>query len=245
MAVLQLGINTKMNKSDHTILIWVLSWAGVLLALLYSPFGSPELYHPQKYFAVNMGVDFSKMTILNAPSSGYVGGGSYNELEITVEEHAHRHNYNYSVNETGFTVLRSAGAILQRSSGQSYTNQPLRANSTNSTTSSRSANSSGGGETGGDGATMTYNAQRGVSHRNQAPEVIVSIPQLDLSLFSDSTSVSSAEAQRQQAGGLTGLDGSPIESVPVGDGWVFLLVLAGIYGAFKYNVLNLLIKKAN
>jgi hypothetical protein len=230
-----------MNKSDHTILVWVLSWAGVLLALLYSPIGSPDLYHPQKYFAANMGVDFSKITIINAPMNGYVSAPSSSELIVPMSDRASTHSYNYSVNATGQTVLRSAGAV-RRPSRASYANRQGRV--------SAAANSASAGSAGG-GNSMTYNTQRGVSSSNQNPEVVISIPQLDLNLFSvsDSTfqksadsNLNSTESQPQKVHGLTSPDGSPIEAAPIGDGWVFLIILAAIYGIFKCNVIGLLAK---
>ena len=47
-----------MNKSENTLLIWVLTTAGILLAILYSPLGSPDLYYTRNYFSENQSVDF-------------------------------------------------------------------------------------------------------------------------------------------------------------------------------------------
>ena len=52
-----------MHKSENTILIWVLTWAGLLLGLLYSPIGSPDLYKHRNYFVENQGVNFSGVEI--------------------------------------------------------------------------------------------------------------------------------------------------------------------------------------
>jgi hypothetical protein len=65
-----------MKKGENTLLIWVLSWAAVLLGLLYSPLGSPDLYNNRSYFADNQGVNFNKVVIYNVPSSSSENNGS-------------------------------------------------------------------------------------------------------------------------------------------------------------------------
>ncbi|MEI6555906.1 MAG: hypothetical protein WCL70_09970 [Paludibacter sp.] len=52
-----------MNQSENTLLKWVLLIAGILLIILYSPFGSPELYSNRKYYDDNQGVNFNVISI--------------------------------------------------------------------------------------------------------------------------------------------------------------------------------------
>ena len=52
-----------MDKREHTMLILVLAAAGMLLLLLYSPWGSPDLYNNRVYFADNQGVNFESRII--------------------------------------------------------------------------------------------------------------------------------------------------------------------------------------
>src|SRR5450759_1973386 len=51
---------------QKNILVWVLPLAGLLLVVLYSPIGSPDLYKQRKYFIENQGVNFNG-GIKNAP----------------------------------------------------------------------------------------------------------------------------------------------------------------------------------
>lgn len=55
-----------MKGNQKTILIWLLSWAVLIIIVIYSPIGSPELYIENKYVVYNQGVNFSG-GIANAP----------------------------------------------------------------------------------------------------------------------------------------------------------------------------------
>jgi hypothetical protein len=55
-----------MNEKERIILVWVLAFGSLLVALLYSPLGSPDMYRKKVYFAEYQGVQFTD-GIKNAP----------------------------------------------------------------------------------------------------------------------------------------------------------------------------------
>jgi len=57
-----------MEKRQKNILVWLITWSALLLVILYSPIGSPDLYSTKKYFTPNQGVQFAGVEIQNAPS---------------------------------------------------------------------------------------------------------------------------------------------------------------------------------
>jgi hypothetical protein len=59
-----------MNGRVNKILVWFLSWAVLLLIVIYSPIGSPNLYVHNKYDIHDQGVNFSG-GIANAPAAHY------------------------------------------------------------------------------------------------------------------------------------------------------------------------------
>ena len=57
----------KLNKQQKNIGTWIVIWAGLLIAVLYSPVGSPGLYSSQNYFAANQSAAMKQGAIQNAP----------------------------------------------------------------------------------------------------------------------------------------------------------------------------------
>jgi len=55
-----------MKNNHKAILVWLLSWAVLIIIVIYSPIGSPELYIQNNYVIYNQGVNFSG-GIANAP----------------------------------------------------------------------------------------------------------------------------------------------------------------------------------
>lgn len=221
-----------MNKGDNTLLIWVLSWAGLLLALLYSPLGSPDLYHPRKYFSEYQGVNFNKTAIVNAPRGGSNGNYAGNELEIPTNKSEQKKNYNYSVNATANSVFNSAGSV----NVQNLSKEAIRqiAGSIGG-----SGNSGSGGNTNNNGGSSNFSVPRG-SNNNLGGGIASS--RLDLSLFSDSTATTTqASEYAQQRANSSDTGSDPLnEPVPVGDAWIFMIVMTLVYCGFKTNVFKLI-----
>lgn len=209
-----------MHKSDHTLLIWVLSWAVVLLALLYSPLGSPELYKNKKYFNENQGVDFNKIIILNTPNNDN-SSNNVEELNIPVQNRTKK-NYNYSVDAV--SSHRSASFNTQ-SSVRPYNHKR---NSTYST----NAGSAGGGVS---SATISGNRNTNNSSSNQLNAGgltqlggLLAMNETNSALTTDSTAVQDPQNDSTQP-----LQKADEPNIPVGEGRLLLLLMAGIYIYFK------------
>src|ERR1035437_9321006 len=113
-----------MHKSENTILIWVLSWAGFLLALLYSPIGSPDLYRHRNYFNENQGVNFNGegisrgsreisflKVIANSPR-GISGQNEDAEINIPTANNTSGKKYNYQVSEATKSVNHTGSVVV-------------------------------------------------------------------------------------------------------------------------------------
>jgi hypothetical protein len=205
-----------MNKSENTLLIWVLSWASLLLALLYSPLGSPDLYHPKKYFTDYQGVNFNKITIANVPKDVTRNSDAENEIGITSTNITHKKNYNYSVNASSKSFLTNSGAMHV----QNVSNKTIQH------IANGGANSGGGGPQGNSGRNMTGNsgiASLSAPGLNTNP--FTQNNEISPSIANDSTTTQASQYSQQKAGADTGA-----EPIPSGDGWTFLIILVSIYG---------------
>lgn len=216
-----------MHKSDNTILIWVLSWAGVLLALLYSPFGSPDLYHPRKYFTENQGVNFNKITIKNEPRKESQASDADAELGVDITQSKRSKNFNYAVSGGGVrSISKNISSINIRTTRKNFGKQL-----SNTSGSSSGGSSSSSGKSGNRGG-RDNNFSASSSSIGNSSNVVggALVAKADLSLFSDSTALAS-EYSRQNAGGVDlGLEDPTADPIPVGDGWIFLISIALIYG---------------
>lgn len=209
-----------MKRGENTLLIWVLSWAAVLLGLLYSPLGSPDLYSNRSYFTENQGVNFNKVVIYNAPTSS--GDNQESELSIPLSRDVLKKNLNYAVNSIvspSQKITRSVSTTSTRAYNKTNTTNTAAnasagisevANGARSVNSSKSSSISGtigvGGEMKG---LLAFNSTTGGS-----------VVATDSTVVEDTYSTN----PRQKA---------DENGVPVGDGWSILAILAVIYGVFK------------
>lgn len=214
-----------MQKNDHTLLIWVLSWAGVLMALLYSPLGSPELYKNNKYFNENQGVDFNKIIILNSPNGGNNTNNNFDELDVP-EQNRIKRNYNYSINavsnhETATFTAQNAVRPYNHKKNSAYSSAGGTANSGSSFSSSMSA-----------GSKKTYNSGNNPVNAGGLTQLggLLAMNETNSGLSNDSTAT-----QEPQNDSTQPLQKADEPNIPVGEGWIFLLCMAGVYLFYKFR----------
>ena len=225
-----------MHRSENTILIWVLSWASLLLALLYSPIGSPDLYRHRNYFNENQGVNFngsgisrgsrdiSFLKVLkNAPRS--VRGNQNQDAELNVPTANNNPGKGYTYQVTGSSKSFSQTKAVITIANNHFTS----ANRINEGIGSSS--NSGGGGGGGMSSGITSNSVSRKSSQSDSgiQSGGVSSMSVDLSVFGDST-VNQINKNTQKVDSLVD-PGDPAldQPIPVPEGWSFLILSGLVY----------------
>jgi len=204
---------------QKNILVWVLPLAGLLLVVLYSPIGSPDLYKQRKYFIENQGVNFNG-GIKNAPK----GKNNYqnDEPELSVPDYSsERKNTasSYPVKNTTASYGQTTGYVAIQAKDPFIPNK------------------SSNGSTGNEGASFSVGHK---SSRNNSVFQDNGITSLntDLKLFADNNTTRQS-TQNQLNDGGTDPGGDPTGNpIPVPDGFGFLLLLAIGYAGWKINLRN-------
>jgi hypothetical protein len=200
------------TKKQKGIMTWILVWAGLLIVVLYSPIGSPDLYYSQNYYMENQSVAVNG-AIANAPKGNYAQDNS--DVSMDIPDVSSHLNANYSVGSS-----QSSGG----SQGSSYS---VQSQSWQNNNSSGSAPSGGGG-----GSFMTGGGSRGSAGSSG---VTMTNGITTMSLTTDLTN-NSVRQSVTYSGGTGGTDpgGDPTGNpIPVGDGWGLLLFFGVCYAAFK------------
>lgn len=205
-----------MDKRRNNILIWLITWASLLLLVLYSPVGSPDMYNKGIYYSSNQGVIFEREGIPNA--SAYRTASKINNnisvptnlVETTVSP--------YSINSSLSETKRRNVNGTPPSTTQILKNQ------------SKGAGSSEGGF-GSVASGVQKKDNNSVSNNGLS------------SMSTDLSSLTNNNTFRKGAGGLnepivypttTDPGSDPTGPViPIPDGWGFLLALALAYGVLK------------
>jgi len=196
-----------------------MTWAGLLVAVLYSPVGSPNLYAPVNYNTVNQGIAFTSADVQNAPSIQTSNGGGSQGLSIP----------SYTTTTGVGLGSMSAGASNQNS----RSNMNGGGISYGFSKSNGSNGMAGGGSGLGSGFSMSGKGSgNGDNESSQAGGL--------LSLATNSTT-SNGSMSRQGANtyltsgsGATDPGDDPTgDPIPVGDGWIFLLILVSVYTVWK------------
>lgn len=237
-----------MNKHDNTLLIWVLSWAAVLLALLYSPLGSPDLYSKRKYYEPNQGVNFNNIsiykghepvsfikTIKNAVK--HVTSNDSNDPTFEIPVNLESKKFNYSVS----TV-----------SSKNYRTGSINGNVTYNARKQQSSTSSGGNQMSGSSSNGSYT--NNVANHSQSTSTVsslsfssnIEVVSTGNTVFSDTTLFADASnnIQPQRINNYSDPGSEPASNpIPVGDGWIALLVMVLSYCGFKMNLFQKLKRK--
>ena len=203
-----------MQNKQKNILIWIVTWAALLVGVLYSPIGSPDLYTNQNFYVVNRGVTFQGGKIENAPNSSFGNGDDNHELNVPDYSSSELKTSNYAVGNSASAKTPSGGTSYGIQS-QNFLNK----------------NSSSGGM--GDGG-ATFITSR--SSRNNAGISSVTMTNgiTTLSTNLSTTNTSTKYSTGASISGGTDPGGDPTgPPIPVPDGWGFLLLLAASYGIIK------------
>lgn len=225
-----------MHRSENTILIWVLTWAGLLLALLYSPIGSPDLYRHRNYFTENQGVNFngsgisrgsgiSFLKILkNAPRNISGNQNEDTELNVPTANNNPTKRYNYQVSGGSKSFIQTK-AVLSVGNNHIVSSNSLIGNNG----SGSNAGNTGGGSSLCGGNSSNTGLQKSAQFNSGFHNPGVASTSIDLSVFGDST-VNQTSRNTQKVDSLVDPGDSALdEPIPVPEGWSFLILSALIY----------------
>jgi len=199
-------------------MIWMIIWAGLFIAVLYSPVGSPDLYTSQNYYVENQNVTTTPGTIQNAPKKSYSSENGSNELDVPQMN---------SLSKTSYSVGNYPSTNTS-SRGSSYSVQ---------TQTYQTNNSSGQGSLSGGG--NSFIASGGSRNSAGSSGVVMTNGITTLSLTTDLNNTTTKQGVINGTSSLNGTDpgedpfGPPI---PVGDGWGLLVLFGVCYAAFKMRV---------
>ena len=244
-----------MTNSENTLLIWVLSIAALLLAVLYSPLGSPDLYHPRKYFAENQGVNFNVTSIshgskdvssINSKVSsikGNVGslssvknspkgktGGSNQDAELNVPNVSGKRQKQYqtSASSNSKTQGGSVAAARINKSGVAIRNSGI-ASTNNSNTSTNSAAGNGAS-----GETASLGSNRSSNNSLNSQNSVLSGVSSNISSV-DSTALLASNYSARKTSEFIDPAGDPLgDPVPIPEGWSCLALFAISYCIFIF-----------
>jgi hypothetical protein len=227
-----------MHKSENTILIWVLTWAGILLALLYSPLGSPDLYRHRIYFSEDQGVNFNRSgiskastsisfikAIKNAPGNTFGNQTDDSGLNIPTDNKTQRNKYNNTASGSTKQVIQNIAAVTIHNN---HFSSNMRTGEFNG---SRNNSTSGGGSTSVAGLSNTFGSHKSSQTNSGSQNGGINTANLDLSVFGDSTANQiNKNIEKADASIDTPLD----QPVPIPDGWSFLMLSGLIYCGYIF-----------
>lgn len=208
-----------MNINGFKLLMWIMSWAILLLIVAYSPIGSPDLYIKGDIVIQNQGINFS---------SGIENASHVRRIQQTEEPDLALPVYTpkpkiYEVNQ-GVKAFKTT----------SQTSYAVTTTAYNRTVTMRSGNEAG---TGG-GFTFLGSRNAAQAKITQQMNDITSIS-TDLAQASEPNS-NRLFATMDVNGGVTDPGDDPVDPpIPVGDGQLFLLLLAVGYASLKVRNLKL------
>jgi len=204
------------NRRSNNILIFVLVLAGLLVAVLYSPIGSPDYYSSYYYFE-NSEVKFDG-GIPNAPTAYHSVDNSNEDLTIPS-------------NQPATTITPKYSAISSANSDNNF-GTAAQINSGVAKQSEASQGSSPGN------VAMAYSSGRSGTN-SQSQSQSYGFTSISSNLNSPINNTTTKQSVGNSLAGETDPGGDPTgPPIPVGDGWVFLLFLAGAYAIIKRFVLK-------
>jgi len=190
-------------------------WAGLLVAVLYSPVGSPDLYVPVSYNGANQWVDIAGVEFGNKPGISNSNSGNAEAMPSMSSDYSSRAGGSSSFGGSS-TQYSSGSGSFGGSSGMSKSNGAsggMGGGAMSGFSSGSSKKSDGGGAASG-GGIMSMSSNQSTLQNN---------------------SVTTKQAIGY-SGGTGGTDPGSDPSggaIPVGDGWLFLLVLLSVYTIYK------------
>ena len=203
-----------MTKNREKLLVWILVWASLLIAVLYSPVGSPGLYSSKNYYYDNQYVVQNKEVLFHAPKSTLTGND--NQVEAGLPELNQESKSIHQLRNFQSIKTVEQGSWYSRMQGQSYRN--IKAPSEIQSQSGITAFARGQSRINEGNSTVVMT--NGVTTLSSSPEVI--------------NSVSKQSIITDQPPGGTDPGGEPTgEPIPVGDGWGILIFSGVLYALIK------------
>ncbi len=204
-----------MDRKKKNIVLWIITWAGLLLLILYSPIGSPDLYRSESYLSYSPGVNFQETTFKNSQIN-----------------HQLSNNYegDYSIPEyTPQNTVSSGYSYSHSTSGYSNTNNEISQKSPYNTDYSKSLQS-----------VNNYMGEDSYVYLNSGAKSGYVAPKfsgqtLNSNLLINQTNSTPFLANQDVTGG-TDPGGDPTDPIPVGDATWLLIILAGLYLMFKNRI---------
>ena len=230
----------------------MLTWAGLLLLVLYSPIGSPDLYSGNKYYMPAKGVRFGGRSISAYKSSPVKGTGK----QITAKN-------DKPIDKTDKISIKNNNNNKRRSSGGSSGNSEIDINMQNKTSDKASYNVVSNDESSGTGNSGSYSVSLsngevhsqsngggggggfsgGFMFTGKSGKDKNTVPQTgDLLALSSSLSLlvdnpANKEGASQGLTGTTDPAGDPTgDPIPVGEGWYLLLIFVAVYTVIKMKI---------
>jgi hypothetical protein len=204
------------NRRYKNILIFVLVVTGLLVAILYSPIGSPDYYSSYYYFE-NSEVKYDG-GIPNAPTAYHAVDNSNEDLITPSNQQASALTPKYSAGSPASSD-NNFGTAAQINSGaakQFPTNQ---------------------GSSPGNVAMSLSSGRSGTNSQSQSQSY--GFTSISSNLNSPVNNTTTKQSVGNSTADVTDPGGDPTgPPIPVGDGWVFLLLLAGGYAVMKRFVLK-------
>lgn len=248
-----------MNRKEKNILLLLLLCASLLVAMLYSPIGSPENYISSNSYGQHQGVTFSGK-ILNSPSSksfaknssSGIFSGSSIATTASLPTASSLPNSSFATTSASLNNLATpatVGSFTKRTANYAVATSSESAVSSNASyavqsgsTYSNEIKTSSGGFAGGQGVTFSGRTSRNSTNTNT--QTGFTALNIDMTIFKD--------LNTSQGGGYTPGSGAtdpgedPIGNpIPVSDGYWFLLLMAVGYGYFKFFKKKGLLNQAN
>lgn len=234
-----------MNEKERIILVWVLAFGSLLVALLYSPLGSPDMYRKKVYFAEYQGVQFTD-GIKNAPKKlkdekqtseeilpeYQEAPTSYQTIAYSSNTKLLASNGNYSISSKLPEIAFSSNSGIKIGGfGSAFTN--LGGDNSEDKDYFNSPKISMAGFSLGSFRELFGSIFSKESSSNSSTELhgFFAIS-TDISSISDNNFITENKDLFKSDSSDPG-DGPIGEPIPVGDGWIFLIGMAVLYVAWK------------
>jgi len=209
-----------MNNRQKNILVWLITWACLLLVILYSPIGSPYLYSPTTYFIPSQGVQFEKGGIQNVHNLGRAGNNDQESSapDFNTPELGKIAAYPVSGAQNSFN--KSVGSTSQ-GYGQLASDQ-------------KNGNSAGSNI--GSGGFYSFNSKSSTKNDNAPNSTGFMALTTSLNGSSTNTPFQGVNGYIANTGATDPGNNAPFDDpIPVGDGWGVLILLGACYALTRRN----------
>ena len=209
-----------MKKRQKKIMVWLIVWAGLLIAVLYSPIGSPDFYSSSgNYYVANQPATVKSGSIANAPKTNSEAESNSDELIIPEVS---------TISKTPTTVGRSQPGNTSTGGSSNGNTQTLSYQNNNSA----SGTANGGGSFIASGSTRNSAGTSGIIMTN-------GITTMSVTSTVNNTTKQSSTSYTLGTGATDPGDDPSTPPIPVGDGWGLLIFFGTVYVFIKKKYLLL------